>query len=297
MTDNNVVADVEAYFKLNALCDVFHREALMPHITALRAEVESLTAERDELKRKLEISEKFRIGNPCPIYTHKGCKENDDLRQQLAAKTANLTACHEQLTTAKAEIAVVRSDLESEVNAFGILSDKCATANATIERLTAERHRDALDGQAALEERDVTIEGLKGVIKIVQIGDLPMPVFDADLPLGGKTETLEGAYQMGYECGLLECGEAVSKALSDTPASPWTTIIPGDVSTLPEKSGQVWIAYEKTGYTYVAYYDVDYKKWAIFDPCGGYSDIDTNSPPTHWQKIRRPIPEKGLEDE
>ena len=53
----------------------------------------------------------------------------------------------------------------------------------------------------------------------------------------------------------------------------------------PEKSGQVWICYEITGYTYQAYYDVEYKKWGIFDPCGGFSDIDFSSPPTHWKPI------------
>lgn len=57
---------------------------------------------------------------------------------------------------------------------------------------------------------------------------------------------------------------------------------------LPKKDGQVWIAYEITGYTYHAYYDVRYKKWSIFDPCGGFSDIDFGSPPTHWKPIVLP---------
>ena len=63
----------------------------------------------------------------------------------------------------------------------------------------------------------------------------------------------------------------------------------------PEKSGQVWICYEITGYTYQAYYDVEYKKWSIFDPCGGFSDIDFDSPPTHWKPII--LPESEVKDE
>ncbi len=64
---------------------------------------------------------------------------------------------------------------------------------------------------------------------------------------------------------------------------------------LPEKDGQVWICYKITGYTYHGYYDVRYKKWSIFDPCGGYSDIDFGSPPTHWKPIILPASESAEE--
>ncbi len=59
------------------------------------------------------------------------------------------------------------------------------------------------------------------------------------------------------------------------------------VSEPPEKEGQYWFMYGTTGYAYSGYYEPKYKKWQIFDPCGGYSDVDIKSPPSHWM----PIPE------
>lgn len=59
---------------------------------------------------------------------------------------------------------------------------------------------------------------------------------------------------------------------------------------LPKQNCQIWICYEKTGYTYGAFYNVTYKLWQIFDPCGGWSNIDAKSPPTHWMPIPK-LPE------
>ncbi|MCQ9208600.1 MAG: hypothetical protein NG712_04395 [Omnitrophica bacterium] len=60
------------------------------------------------------------------------------------------------------------------------------------------------------------------------------------------------------------------------------------VNQPPEKDGQVWICYEITGYTYQVYYNVTSKRWSIFDPCGGFTDIDFKSPPTHWKPTTLP---------
>lgn len=59
---------------------------------------------------------------------------------------------------------------------------------------------------------------------------------------------------------------------------------------LPEE-GQVWICYKPTGYTYGGYYCPQHNLWQIFDPRGGWSDIDSKSPPTHWKPII--LPEEG----
>ncbi len=57
---------------------------------------------------------------------------------------------------------------------------------------------------------------------------------------------------------------------------------------LPKREGQVWICYKDNGYTYGGYYNPTYKLWQIFDPCGGWSNIDSKSPPTHWRPITLP---------
>lgn len=62
---------------------------------------------------------------------------------------------------------------------------------------------------------------------------------------------------------------------------------------LPKRDGQVWICYKENGYTYGGYYNPTYKLWQIFDPCGGWSNIDSKSPPTHWKPIILPEQEGG----
>ncbi len=56
----------------------------------------------------------------------------------------------------------------------------------------------------------------------------------------------------------------------------------------PEVDGPVWLCYEDTGYTYSGYYQYKYRLWQILDPCGGWSDIDSGTPPTHWMPIFLP---------
>lgn len=70
----------------------------------------------------------------------------------------------------------------------------------------------------------------------------------------------------------------------NTRPSPWISV----EDRSPKEEGQVWICYKKTGYTYGGYYKPIYKLWQIFDPCGGWSNIDPKSPPSHWQPIELP---------
>lgn len=93
---------------------------------------------------------------------------------------------------------------------------------------------------------------------------------------------------MSKEMTLLEAAKIITDLRAQLAAFRWVSVS----ERLPEEDCQIWICYEKTRYTYGAYYQVRYKLWQIFDPCGGWSNVDAKSPPTHWMPMPL-LPEKA----
>ena len=95
---------------------------------------------------------------------------------------------------------------------------------------------------AGLVNQEVDNANLRTACRIVQIGDLPMPEFSPELLLGGKIDTLEDAYLMGFESGKIACGEVLASPLAGKEISPckWS-FVNGECRT--DCGHLLWVTY------------------------------------------------------